>query len=187
MKYRMWFSHYMRHPLQLGALFPSSAALGSLMVKHIKPNVQGHILELGPGTGSFTRALIQKGIPENKLVLLERSPEFTSLLQESFPSAKVICGNARNLSEVASELGINTFEQIVSGLPLTAMGPTSRYDICDSAFTMLESGGSFVQVTYFPRCSIPNNVITAHSARKTYCGITLRNAPPAFVWRAEKR
>ena len=187
MKYRMWLSNYIRHPLQLGALFPSSAALGSLMVKHINPNVQGHILELGPGTGSFTRALVQKGIPENKLVLLEQSPEFTTLLQKSFPTAKVVCGNAQNLKEVVSELDINTFEHIVSGLPLTAMRPTLRHDICNTAFTMMESGGSFVQVTYFPRCSIPNNVITAHPARKLYSGITLRNAPPAFVWRAEKR
>ena len=185
MNYGMWLAHYIRHPLQLGALVPSSAALGSLMVEHIKPNIEGPILELGPGTGSFTRALVQRGIPENKLVLIEQSPEFTALLQKSFPTATVVSGNARNLQEIASELGIRTFHQIVSGLPLTAMGPTTRHDICDTALTMLEPGGSFVQVTYFPRCSIPRNVISAHKARQIYCGVTLRNAPPAFVWRAE--
>ena len=186
MSYKLWIKTYLRHPLQLGAIFPSSSALSSLMVSHIIPKSNGHILELGSGTGSFTRALIRMGIPQENLVLLEQSPDFTMLLKDSFPKATVICGNAKHAKTLLRSLRIKQFDQIVSGLPLNALSGKLRYDICNEAFKILKSGGSFVQVSYIPRCSIPNTVITVHSAKKIYCGLTVRNFPPAFVWRAEK-
>jgi phosphatidylethanolamine/phosphatidyl-N-methylethanolamine N-methyltransferase len=182
----MWLQSYLRHPLQLGALFPSSSALGSLMVRHINPDTDGRILELGPGTGSFTRALLRRGVPEETLVLVEQSPDFTAFLQNSFPKANVICGNAKNLSAILISLGIEEVDEIVSGIPLNAMGSALRQMICDQAFRILRVGGSFVQASYLPRCSIPNDRIAAHSANKIYCGTALRNIPPGFVWRAEK-
>ena len=186
MSYRMWFQSYLRHPLKLGALFPSSSALSSLMVRHINADTHGPILELGPGTGSFTRALLKKGISEENLVLLEQSPDFTTLLRNSFPKATVICGDAKDVVAISRPLGIEEFNEIVSGIPLNAMGGQLRRIICGEAFKLLRLGGSFVQVSYLPRCSIPNNIITAYSAKKIYCGLALGNIPPAFVWRAEK-
>ncbi|MCL0044465.1 hypothetical protein M1N24_02905 [Dehalococcoidia bacterium] len=186
MSYKMWFQTYLRHPLQLGALFPSSSALSSLMVRHIKPGTHGPILELGPGTGSFTRALLRRGIPEGQLVLLEQSPDFTTLLRNSFPEATVICGDAKDVAAIMRPLGIEEVNEIVSGIPLNAMGGELRQTICDEGFKLLRLGGSFAQVSYLPRCSIPNNIITTHSAKKVYCGMALRNIPPGFVWRAEK-
>ena len=186
MNYKIWFQTYLRHPLQLGALFPSSSVLSSLMVRHIKSDTHGRILELGPGTGSFTRALLRRGIPEENLVLLEQSQEFTTLLKHSFPKATVICGDAKDLVAILRPLGFEEFNEIVSGLPLNAMGVGQRRIICDEGFKVLKRGGSFVQVSYLPRCSIPNTVIAAHSAERIYCGVTLGNIPPAFVWRAEK-
>ena len=186
MSFRVWFQNYLRHPLQLGALFPSSSALSSLMVRHIKADTHGRILELGPGTGSFTRALLKRGVPEEHLVLLEQSPDFTTLLRNSFPKATVICGDAKDVVAISRPLGIEEFDEIVSGIPLNAMRSQLRRIICGEAFKLLRLGGSFVQVSYLPRCSIPNNVITAYSAKKIYCGLVLGNIPPAFVWRAEK-
>lgn len=182
----MWLQTYIRHPLQLGAIFPSSATLSSLMVRHINADAHGRILELGPGTGPFTRALIERGIPEENLVLLERSPDFTALLRNSFPKATVICGDAKDVIATLRPLGIEKLDEIVSGIPLNAMKSQMRRIICAEAFKLLRPGGSFVQVSYLPRCSIPNNIITEHSGNKMYCGLALRNIPPAFVWRVEK-
>ena len=156
------------------------------MVRHIKPDTYGPILELGPGTGSFTRALLRRGIREEKLVLLEQSPEFTTLLRNSFPKATVICGNAKDVAAILRSLGIEEIDEIVSGIPLNAMGSELRQTICGEGLKLLRLGGSFAQVSYLPRCSIPNNIFTAHSAKKIYCGLAMGNIPPAFVWRAEK-
>ena len=106
MSYKMWFQTFLRHPLQMGGLFPSSSALSSLMVRHISSDTHGPILELGPGTGSFTRALLRKGIPEEKLVLLEQSSDFTTLLRNSFPDATVICGDAKDVAAIMRPLWI---------------------------------------------------------------------------------
>tara|TARA_Y100000590_G_scaffold284476_1_gene320113 strand:- start:59106 stop:59690 length:585 start_codon:yes stop_codon:yes gene_type:complete len=186
MTYKTWIQEYIKHPLALGALFPSSASLGSLMVKHIYADTIGPILELGPGTGSFTKALLRKGINENNLVLVEQSQEFVNLLKDFFPKATIVCGDVRQISQISSELGINQFDEIVSGLPLNAMGAAVRRGICNDSFSILKPRGSFVQVSYIPICSIPKNVIDNYSAEKKYCGVTLTNMPPAFVWRVTK-
>ena len=120
------------------------------------------------------------------MVLLEKSSDFTTLLRNSFPKATVICGDAKDVAAILLPLGIEGFDEIVSGLPLNAMGGQLRRIICGEAFELLRLGGSFVQVSYLPRCSIPNDVITAYSAKKIYCGLALVNIPPAFVWRIEK-
>lgn len=185
MNYRIWFKNYLRHPLQLGALFPSSSYLGSLMISHIGSDLNGKLLELGPGTGSFTRAMVDKGIPEEKLVLIEQSKDFVNLLRNSFPKANVVCGDVKELTGILNELGIHQFDEIVSGIPLNAMSVSLRKKICREAFNLLRPGGSFVQVSYLPRCSVPADVVKSYSAKKIYCGISLRNLPPAFVWRLE--
>ena len=182
----MWFRTYLKHPLQLGALFPSGSALSRLMVKHIDPNTSGYVLEFGPGTGSFTKALIQRGIPEEKLVLIEQAPEFVDLLQSSFPKSTVVLGDATHSVEILDSLGIKQCDEIVSGVPLNAMGVELRKSICTEGLKVLKPGGSFVQVSYLPRCSIPRDAILSSNARKLFCGVALPNLPPAFVWRAQK-
>ena len=106
MRYSTWLRTYLKNPLQLGALFPSGPSLGALMVEHIKPGQHLPILELGAGSGSFTRALLAKGIPEEELVLVEQSRVFANYLEKSFPMAKVICGDATNVVEILSKYGI---------------------------------------------------------------------------------
>jgi len=185
MSYKLWFQTYLRHPLQLGALFPSGSALSSLMVRHIKPEGIGHVLELGPGTGSFTNALVRIGIPEERLVLIEQSQEFAAFLSHTFPRATVICGNADEAGHILKPTGIGKFDEVVSGIPLKAMGKELRKSVCHQAFSLLNPGGSLVQVSYFPRCSIPRDSIRDHSGKTIFCGVTVRNFPPAFVWRVQ--
>jgi len=186
MSYGLWFKTYLKHPLQLGALFPSGPTLSRLMVKHIDPNTPGYVLELGPGTGSFTKALIERGIAEEKLILIEQSPEFVPLLQSNFPKSTVVLGDATRSVEILNCLGIKQCDEIVSGVPLNAMGTELRKSICTKGFKVLKPGGSFVQVSYLPRCSIPSDAIVSNNARKLFCGVALLNLPPAFVWRAQK-
>ena len=66
-------------------MLPSGAALSSLMARHLQPDLHGHILELGSGTGSFTQAILKKGIPEDKLVVIEKSAFFANFLQKVLP------------------------------------------------------------------------------------------------------
>ena len=186
MSYKIWLKNYLMHPLQLGALFPSSTALSSLIVSHITPDTSGMILELGAGTGHVTRAILKKGILEERLVLLEKSAELSNFLRKSFPKAEVICGDATDIDTLSRTLGITEYDQIISGIPLNLIPFNMREAIFDKSFRLLAAKGSFVQFTYIPRCPIPNRIIAAHLAKKIYCGVSLRNIPPGFVWRVQR-
>jgi phospholipid N-methyltransferase len=187
MSYKIWLENYLRHPLQLGSLFPSSVALSSLIIDHIKPYPSGVILELGAGTGNVTRSMVRKGIPEEKLVLLEKSLELSNFLRKSFPKAEVICADAIDIDTLTCTLGIKEYDNVVSGIPLNLITRDTRKIIFDKSFKLLRQGGSFVQLSFIPICPIPDSVIAAYSAKKIYCGVSLRNVPTGFVWRVEKQ
>jgi len=181
MNYGVWIKNHIRHPLKIDSLWPSSSALGSLMIRHINPATPGYILELGPGIGSFNRAILQRGIPEERLILLDQSPDFTELLLEAFPKARVLCGDATDVVKILQSFGVDEVSKIVSGAPLNAMEVGLRKTICEEAFKLLKPRGSFSQVSYLPIYSIPNSIVTRYHGQKIYSGIALRNIPPAFV------
>jgi phospholipid N-methyltransferase len=88
------------------------------------------VVELGPGTGVFTRALLGRGVESRDLLLIERSPAFTLLLRRRFPSADVVCDRAEALERHASARLTNAPGAIVSGLPLLAMSAVPRSEFC---------------------------------------------------------
>lgn len=182
----IWTRNYLRHPLEVGAIFPSGASLSSLMTKHLQISPDGYIIELGPGIGSFTDALIDHGVPEHKLVLIERSKEFVSYLKKSYPSSLVVHGDAIDIRDHLRTAGIQNVEYVISGIPLVSCGLETRKSICNEALGALNPGGSFVQVTYFGVCPIPLDIIKNYNAKKIFCGVAKLNLPPGFVWRIEK-
>ena len=109
-------------------------------------------------------------------------------LTEKFKSKGLIFRARENILHFGPPLCITREEvdEIVSGIPLNAMRGKLREVICDEAFKHLKRGGSFVQVSYLPRCPVPKNIIAKHAGKRIFCGITLRNIPPAFVWRIKK-
>ncbi len=185
MDYRIWLRNYLRHPIQLGSLLPSSTALSDLIVEHIKPDTEGMILELGAGTGRVTNAILRKGIKQEKLVLLEKSPEFSRLLRNLFPGATVLCADALEINALSSELGIDKYDEIVSGIPLRVMPLYIRETIFSKSLSLLMNEGSFSQVTFLPRCPIPETISQSSLFKVIYNGMSFRNFPPGFVWRVQ--
>ena len=186
MDYRIWIRNYLKHPIQLGSLLPSSAKVGDLIVDHIRPNNEGPILELGAGTGRVTNAILRKGIKQSNLVLVEKSPDFCRLLNNLFPEATVLCADAMEIDRLSSDLGIEGYKEIVSAIPLRMISSQVREAIFLKSLNLLKHKGSFSQVTFLPRCPIPDTVIQSASVRLIYNGMSFRNLPPAFVWRVEK-
>lgn len=176
----------MSHPLRVGAILPSGNSLSQLMASQIQATSEGYVVELGPGTGSFTKALVNQGIPENRLILIESSKEFVSYLKRVHPSATVIHGNAADLEYHIESIGLRTVEHVVSGIPLVSCGEEARKIICEAVLNLLNPGGSFVQVTYFGVCPIPLKIIKNYKGKRSFSGIAKWNFPPAFVWRVEK-
>src|SRR5215469_17890762 len=88
---------WIEKPLSIGAVTPSSRVLARAMAAYVDPRVDGPIIELGPGTGPVTEALVAQGIDPARLILLEFDPHFCRLLRERYPAATVVQGDAYSL------------------------------------------------------------------------------------------
>ena len=168
----------------VGAIVPSWPTLTRLMTKDIGRH-SGPVLELGPGTGVFTRALLKQGVREKDLTLVESCNEFAAMLREKFPEARVLQMEAERLHE------LEPFPQaavgaIVSGLPLLNMSSTRVLRILRAAFQWMRPGGSFYQFTYGPGCPVSKRCLDHLGLNASCTGSTLVNLPPASVYRIRK-
>jgi phospholipid N-methyltransferase len=179
--FRAWLSD----PLRVAAVMPSGRALADLIVSEVSAET-GPILELGPGTGVFTRALLARGVTEENLALIEFGEEFAAKLNADFPRAKIFCMDAARLRDV--ELFDRTpAGAVISGLPLLSMRLRTVYLILEGAFANLRSNGAFYQFTYGPRCPVSRPLLDRLGLKATYLGGTFANVPPAAVYRIQRR
>ncbi|MFG1345028.1 methyltransferase domain-containing protein [Xanthobacter autotrophicus DSM 431] len=172
-------------PLRVGAIAPSGNALADLITRDIVPET-GPVIELGPGTGVFTAKLLDRGIAEADLTLVEFGSDFARLLQLRFPDARVLWMDAARLRTVAFAAQ-QSVGAVVSGLPLLSFSPRKVIAILDGAFRQLRPGGAFYQFTYGPRCPVPRPILDRLGLRATLMGRALLNAPPAAVYRITRR
>lgn len=179
---KSWFDN----PMQIGAVAPSGAALAETMARAVDPAVRGPIIELGPGTGVVTRALLKRGIAPSRLLLVEFDPAFCALLAERYPGVRIVKGDAYRLAETLRG-SLDAFPAaVVSSLPLLMKPEPMRSALLAAAFDLMAPDGIFVQFTYGPSSPVPRDAAFAVEGSPR---IWL-NFPPARVWvyrRAGKR
>ncbi len=167
------------NPARTGSVTPSSPALARRMASFVDPALPGPVIEIGPGTGPVTEALIERGIAEERLILVEYSPDFCALLRKRFPRATVIEGDAYALSKTLAGHLNDKAIAVVSSLPLFNQPPAMRSALAKEAFTLLIDGAPFIQFTY----SVVSPVPRKGSGLKAFVSDwVLRNIPPARVW-----
>jgi phospholipid N-methyltransferase len=179
--FRAWLSD----PLRVAAVVPSGRALAGVITAEISP-ATGPVIELGPGTGSFTRALIARGVPEDRLALVEFGADFAARLQHFFPRAHTLSMDASRLRDVEL-FGGERAGAVVSGLPLLSMPPRKVIAILSGAFGHMRPDGAFYQFTYGPTCPVPRTLLDRLGLKATRIGRALANVPPAAVYRIRRR
>ncbi len=167
-------------PLRTGAQWPSSRALCRAMAAPVDPATPGPIVELGPGTGVVTQALLDRGIAAHRLVLVESNPAFCRLLEQRFPGVRVVAGDAFALERIARDLRLAPLAAVVSSLPLLTQPPDRRADLLGQALERMHADGVFVQFTYGKGSPIPvdPSLTSAASSHRIWW-----NLWPACVWR----
>lgn len=183
--YLHFFRSWISNPLRVAAIAPSGTSLAKLMTQEIAA-LDGPIIELGPGTGVFTRALLERGIREEDLTLIEYGPEFISSLASRFPHARVLQMDAAHLGQAGIFEG-EPVSAVISGLPLLSMSPRKITAILVSAFAYMRPGGALYQFTYGPRCPVPRPILDRLGLKATHLGGTVRNLPPAAVYKISRR
>jgi len=163
----------------MGAVVPSSKLLARTMAEYVDVESNGPVVELGPGTGAITNALIEHGVDQKRLVLVEYNPGFCALLRDRYPQAKVVQGDAYALRDsLAGVLDVRA-SAVVSGLPLVTKPMLTRLKLIRDAFTALAPGAPFVQFTYSVAPPIPKSLpgVSTEASERIWM-----NLPPARVW-----
>lgn len=143
---RQFLREWLRDPLRVAAVAPSSSSLAALITSEVSASA-GPVIELGPGTGAFTHALIRRGVAEDDLALIETGNVFADGLSVEFPRAELYRTKAQNLLAL-SPLGGRTAGAIISGLPLVSMTSSAVTAVLIGAFQKLRSDGALYQFTY---------------------------------------
>jgi phospholipid N-methyltransferase len=172
------------NPRTVGAITPSGANLASLITSEISA-ASGPVLELGPGTGVFTEALLERGVRESDLTLIEYGSDFMRLLQARFPKARVLWMDAAWMGSY--HLFEQPFGAAVSGLPLLNFAPHKITAILGAVFSKLRDGGSLYQFTYGTQFSVPKALLDELGLQASCMGRVLLNIPPASVYRITRK
>ena len=176
---------YFRNPKEVGAILPSGTAIANLMTQEIDPR-HTPVLELGPGTGSFTRAILARGVAASDLTMVETNSEFCSLLARDFPGSHVHCLNAADIAKLDLFDG-RKVGAVVSGVPFLLLNPDEAHSILEAVFEVMAPDAALYQVTYGFTVPFPRAVMRALDLTATHIGRTLRNAPPASCYRLTRR
>jgi phosphatidylethanolamine/phosphatidyl-N-methylethanolamine N-methyltransferase len=170
---------WIEKPLSTGAVMPSSRVLARAMARYVDPQADGPVIELGPGTGPVTQALVKQGIDPARLILVEFNPDFCRLLRSRYPQATVVQGDAYRLRRLLETYVAEPAAAIVSGLPLVTKPLRTRLRLISDAMTLLATGAPFVQFTYAMLPPIPKEL---SGVRAEASELIWMNLPPARVW-----
>jgi len=176
---------WLENPRLAGAITPSGRFLARAMAHCVDPAGDGPIIELGPGTGPVTQALIARGVAPERLVLVEYEPSFCHLLAKKFPRAKIVRGDAYRLRDTLADHIEDRPAAIVSSLPLLTKPEVARLSLLRQAFDLMGTDGRFIQFTYGVKSPVPAHVGgSLHFKTQSLAPIWL-NLPPAriFVYR----
>ena len=184
----LFLKEMLRDPLHVAAVTPSSVRLAELVVAALPRQRDLRVIELGGGTGSFTRAMLAAGVRLENLMVIERSPALHSYLVESFPQLHIARGDAMEIAAIGRATGFDSAppHAVVSGLPMASMGARVKAAILSGAFELMGPAGVLLQFTYAWKAPISDGLLQKLGLRVRRAGRTLRNMPPATVYVFER-
>lgn len=175
----LFFRRWLRNPLQMGSIIPSSRALCRKIAAAVERGPDEYVLELGAGTGVISAALLAAGVPANKLVVVEIVPEMADFLRETLPGVNVICGDAFDLRNTLPAHMHGKIGTAICGIPLVLL-PLERQEAFRDAVESVAPGRGFLLYTYCATSPLPYGKLGMVARRMAF---TLANFPPASVWR----
>ena len=178
-----FFKQFLRHPLQIGSIVPSSRFLERRVVKAAGVSSAKNIVELGPGTGGTTRAILRAMAPGAKLLSIEINPDFHALVSCMEDDRHIAhLGDAQGLEDIIQMYGLGAPEVVISGIPFSTMNQTSGSQIIMAISSVLAPGGHFVAYQVSKRViSLCQPLIGSGQVE-----VELFNIPPMRVCRWEK-
>lgn len=170
-----WF----KHPRKVGSITPTSKAAARMMVSLVPDIQEQFVLELGPGTGPITKAILETGIDSEKLVSIEYDVDFYNNLLKKFRGVNFINGDAFDLENSLGSFSDVKFGAIFSGIPLLNFPREQRVQMIEQALKFLQPGAPFIQLCYGPNAPV-SEMSNKFSAKPSKWVVA--NIPPARFW-----
>jgi phosphatidylethanolamine/phosphatidyl-N-methylethanolamine N-methyltransferase len=174
-----FFKGWIDGPKAVGAILPTSSITARRMASVIDIHSCLPVLELGPGTGVITKAILKHGVKPSDLYSIEYSQDFVEHLNKTYPEVNIIQGDAFDLDTTLGEMKDQQFDSIVSAVPLLNFPMARRIQLIEDMLTRIPRGRPFMQITYGPLPPVP-------SGRGNYTvqhyDFVMRNVPPAQLW-----
>lgn len=183
----LFLKELLTNPRHIGAACPSSRRLAEGMASFVPLDHPGYVIELGAGTGVVTAALLRRGIKREKLIVIERSAHFTTLLRKRFPDVTIINGDAARLDQILLSLfqsEPSSIAAIVSSLPFKALPREISFSIRQKIENLISTNGSYIQYTYDIR---PRKISPFTLLRNGRSKIIWLNLPPARITQYKKQ
>ena len=144
----LFLREWLAHPQRIGSIVPSSPRLAAAMARWIPRNPESYVLELGPGTGPVTVALLKRGLREDRLIAIEFNPTLAATLQKKYPRAHIITGDAWHLDELLKKISVPSVGAVISSLPLLNFTAEQVVALAGKIRGVLEPQGRWVQFSY---------------------------------------
>lgn len=175
----LFFKRWLANPLEMGSIVPSSPALCRRVLRAVRRAPDEYVLELGAGTGVISRALLEGGIPAEKLAVVEIVPSMASWLGATLPGSNVIEGDARALPELLPPGLAGRIGTVICGIPLVLL-PLAEQRRFITAMQAVAPGPGFLHYSYCVTSPLPAAKHGLAAKREAW---TPLNFPPASVWR----
>jgi len=172
-----FFRGWMRKPRAVGSIVPTSSVTARRLASVVNPASGLPVLEVGPGTGVITRAILARGVPPENLYAVEYAPEFVRHLRRNYPGVNVIEGDAFDLGRTLETPRL--FDCVISGVPLLNFPVGRRVAYLESLLDRIPEGRPVVQLTYGPKSPVPPGL---GSYTVKHFDFVIRNIPPTQLW-----
>lgn len=174
-----FIAEWAKNPLQVGAITPSSKKLADAMALLVDPASDLPVLELGPGTGVVTQALLDRGVAPSRIYSLEYNGTFAKALARKYPAINVVQGDAYALKDSLAASGVDQFSSVISSLPLFTVPVPQRISLLNQAIEMMVEDGKVIQFSYawVPVVGKHRDAFNIWASKWIWL-----NVPPARVW-----
>jgi phosphatidylethanolamine/phosphatidyl-N-methylethanolamine N-methyltransferase len=181
---RSFLKSFWKEKKMVGSMVPSSRFLAKKMLDPIDFSKAKVIVELGPGTGVFTRKLLENLRPDGVLLVFELNDEFMALLRKEFhdPRVHLIHDSAEKIGEYLNKLGLKDADIVMSSLPLANFPDTLKDVILKESHRVMGDRGLYIQFQY----SLNAKTHIKKTFRHVNISFTPANFPPAFVYTCHK-
>ncbi|MCF6369341.1 phospholipid N-methyltransferase PmtA [Rhizobium halophilum] len=174
-----FFKGWIDGPKSVGAVLPTSSVTARRMASVIEPSSGLPVLELGPGTGIITKAIMKRGVAPENIVSIEYSTDFYQHLTRTLPAVNFINGDAFDLDRTLADWEGRQFDAVISAIPMLSFPMERRIALLEDLLDRMPSGRPVVQITYSPISPIDARPDRFHIRHLDF---VVRNIPPAQLW-----